>query len=124
QKVFLFKLGKAQAVGDSEDDFIVRQRFFDEVKGSLAGCLDGCFDAAMSGNHNNRQRVERMYFFQSSHAVHVIAQPDIEEDKIDVCRLKELKSFFGGGDGNGGKSLIFQHSGQGLLDAYLVIYYK
>jgi len=56
QLVFIFEAALLNGVANQYDDFLKREGFLDEIEGPELCGTHGCFDCAVTGNHDDRGR--------------------------------------------------------------------
>src|SRR6267154_4518787 len=119
--IFFLQAPLLDGVAHQYDDFVERKGLLDEIKSAQLCGAHGCFDGAVSGNHDHGRRplrsLEPAERFEAVHA----GKPNVEKYDFHVAVRGALECFFGGAYGFDEIALVFQDGGKGFSDAGFVV---
>src|SRR5712691_9641370 len=122
QLVFIFEAALLNGVANQNDDLLKRKGFLDEIEGAELCGPYGCFDCAVTGNHDDRGRARgRLQAAQRFEAVDT-RKPDVQENDLEIAGGGALQGFLGGTHGFHMVALVFENRRERFTNASLVVH--
>ena len=120
-RYFAAQLPRGHGVADQDQQFVDRERLFQEVVGAKLGGADRCLNGGVPGDHDDFGR--RFEFADLLEDFQTVGsgQPNVEQDHVVAIALQTVKAGLATFRGRGGKSLIGEHAFKRLADAGFIV---
>ena len=96
--IFAFEPRGIERMLDLQNQAVGFEGLFDEIISAHFDRGDGCFDIAVTADHDNRhdRDIRLRICLQNLHPVHrAAAKPDVEDDEVRVARVDRFQGFVG-----------------------------